>query len=259
MKTDVNKEEKLKLFASNLKRLREQAAMTKRAVATAAGIIPQQYYRYEDGTSEPGIVMAAKLAAVFSASVQELFAVVDKPESEATEKSMDTDQTMAPGFGYPPPLNRYPNDRHDRNLFVRQVVDYFREKIRLHKAELMDNNLSMNEVVNFVMEEDLDRNRIRLRFANTRMFALWYIAQTAPVADEEFRAMSGYTELENGLYLLSSNPTELVVWLYNTTMSLMLDKIIRHVFGNDPDTAVTRDTLRRLDAVLSYISKEGEY
>lgn len=71
--------------------------------------------------------------------------------------------------------------------------------------------------------------------------------------------MSEYTELENGLYLLSSNPTELVVWLYDTTMSLMLDKIIRHVFGNDPDTAVTRDTLRHLDAVLSYISKEGEY
>ena len=79
------------------------------------------------------------------------------------------------------------------------------------------------------------------------------------MADEEFRAMSEYTELENGLYLLSSNPTELVVWLYDTTMSLMLDKIIRHVFGNDPDTAVPRDTLRRLDAVLSYISKEGEY
>lgn len=29
MKTDVNKEENLKRFASNLKRLREQASMTK--------------------------------------------------------------------------------------------------------------------------------------------------------------------------------------------------------------------------------------
>lgn len=259
MKTDVNKEENLKQFANNLKRLRERVSLSQKAVAAVAGITPPQYHKYEHGRSEPGIVMAAKLAAVFGVSVQELFAAVDKPESEATEKSIDTDQTTAPGFGYPLPLNRYPNDSYSRKLFVREVTDYFREKIRLHKAELMDNNLSMNEVVNFVMEEDLDRNRIRLRFANTRMFALWYIAQTAPVADEEFRAMSGYTELENGLYLLSSNPTELVVWLYNTTMSLMLDKIIRHVFGNDPYTAVTRDTLRRLDAVLAYISTEGEY
>lgn len=78
--------------------------------------------------------MAAKLAAVFDVSVQELFDSVDKPESEATEKSMDTDQTMAPGFGYPSPLNRYPNDSYYRKLFVREVTDYFREKIRTHKS-----------------------------------------------------------------------------------------------------------------------------
>lgn len=73
----TSKEEKLKIFGSNLKRLREQASMTKSAVAKAVGIIPQQYYRYEDGASEPGVIMAMKLSSLYGVSVQDLFEGMD--------------------------------------------------------------------------------------------------------------------------------------------------------------------------------------
>lgn len=73
----MTKDEKLKIFGSNLKRLREQASMTKKVAATALGILPQQYYRYEDGVSEPGVIMAMALAALYGVDVEELFKGLD--------------------------------------------------------------------------------------------------------------------------------------------------------------------------------------
>ncbi len=69
----MSKEEKLKVFGCNLKRLRENASMTKSAVAAYLEIIPQQYYRYEDGTSEPGVILATKLASLYGVDVHDLF------------------------------------------------------------------------------------------------------------------------------------------------------------------------------------------
>ena len=73
----LSKEEKLKIFGNNLRKLREHAGLTKKAVSSAVGIIPQQYYRYEDGISEPGVIMASKLASLYGVDVQDLFVGID--------------------------------------------------------------------------------------------------------------------------------------------------------------------------------------
>ena len=72
-----SKSEQLKIFGNNLKRLRVQSGITKKAVSEAVDIIPQQYYRYEDGVSEPGVILATKLAKFYNVDVQDLFEGLD--------------------------------------------------------------------------------------------------------------------------------------------------------------------------------------
>ena len=77
----LTKSEKMKIFGTNLKKLREKSGLTKKAVSEALGIIPQQYYRYEEGISEPGVLLASKLAYIFGVDVQDfLIGIDDKKE-----------------------------------------------------------------------------------------------------------------------------------------------------------------------------------
>ena len=81
---NLSKAEQLKIFGNNLKRLREQSGITKKAVSDAVGIVPQQYYRYEDGASEPGVILATKLAKFYDVDVQNLFEGLDDRQMRAS-------------------------------------------------------------------------------------------------------------------------------------------------------------------------------
>lgn len=58
----MNKEEKLKIFADNLRKARENAGLSKPAAAEKLNIQPAQYYRYEGGRAEPGMLMVTDIA-----------------------------------------------------------------------------------------------------------------------------------------------------------------------------------------------------
>ena len=77
IKKHLDKFNKMIIFGKNLKKLREKSGMTKKAVSEALGIIPQQYYRYEQGISEPGVLLASKLAYIFGVDVQDLLIGID--------------------------------------------------------------------------------------------------------------------------------------------------------------------------------------
>lgn len=74
---ELSKEEKLKAFGKNLEKYRLQKGLSKNKISAMAGIIPQTYYRYANGTQEPGVVIAAKLADIYGVDVQDLFEGMD--------------------------------------------------------------------------------------------------------------------------------------------------------------------------------------
>ena len=69
----MNKEEKLKLFAENLRKARENAGLSKPETASKLNIQPAQYYRYEAGSAEPGIFIAIEMGKLFGITTTELF------------------------------------------------------------------------------------------------------------------------------------------------------------------------------------------
>ncbi len=69
----MEKNEKLKIFAANLRQAREKAGLSKPQAASILNIKPAQYYRYEAGTAEPGIFIAINIAKMLNISTTELF------------------------------------------------------------------------------------------------------------------------------------------------------------------------------------------
>lgn len=69
----MNKEEKLKIFAENLRKARENAGLSKPETASKLNIQPAQYYRYEAGSAEPGIFIAIEMGKLFGITTTELF------------------------------------------------------------------------------------------------------------------------------------------------------------------------------------------
>lgn len=74
---ELSKEEKLKAFGKNLEKYRLKKGLSKSKISAMAGIIPQTYYRYANGTQEPGVAIAAKLAEICGVDVQDLFEGMD--------------------------------------------------------------------------------------------------------------------------------------------------------------------------------------
>ena len=69
----MNKSDKLKIFAGNLCRIRNNLGFSKPEAAKKLNIPCSQYYRYEAGAAEPGIFMVIEIANVFNISTFELF------------------------------------------------------------------------------------------------------------------------------------------------------------------------------------------
>ena len=86
-KTREDKEQKrkeiLQVFASNLRKYREEAGLNKLQLGNMLGLLPQNYHRYESGTQEPGATTAIQMASILGISVDKLF------ESESS-KIIDT-------------------------------------------------------------------------------------------------------------------------------------------------------------------------
>ena len=79
----MNKEEKLKLFAENLRKARENAGLSKPETASKLNIQPAQYYRYEAGSAEPGIFIAIEMGKLFGITTTKLFTGIESDLSKA--------------------------------------------------------------------------------------------------------------------------------------------------------------------------------
>ncbi|MBO5637925.1 MAG: helix-turn-helix transcriptional regulator [Acidaminococcaceae bacterium] len=79
----MNKEEKLQIFANNLRRARENTGLSKPETAKKLNIKPAQYYRYEAGKAEPGILMAIEIANLFQVTTTDLFDGIESNVSKA--------------------------------------------------------------------------------------------------------------------------------------------------------------------------------
>lgn len=79
----MNKEEKLKIFADNLRKARENAGLSKPAAADKLNIQPAQYYRYEAGSAEPGIFIVIEMGKLFGVTTTELFHGIESDISKA--------------------------------------------------------------------------------------------------------------------------------------------------------------------------------
>ena len=79
----MNKDEKLKIFADNLRNARETAGLSKPAAAAKLNIQPAQYYRYEAGTAEPGLLKVIEMAEMLQTTTEELFYGIKNDISKA--------------------------------------------------------------------------------------------------------------------------------------------------------------------------------
>ena len=79
----MNKEDKLNLFANNLRKARENTGLSKPEAAKKLNIKPAQYYRYESASAEPGILMAIEIAKLFKVPTKELFSGIESDISKA--------------------------------------------------------------------------------------------------------------------------------------------------------------------------------
>lgn len=78
----MNKEERLKIFGENLQKARERTGMGKPAAAEKMGIQSAQYYRYEAGRAEPGILMTVDIANKLQVPVTELLQGIEEDISK---------------------------------------------------------------------------------------------------------------------------------------------------------------------------------
>lgn len=85
----VEREILLKQVGSNLKKWRSIRGFSRKEVADSAGIIPQQYYGYEKGSTEPGVVTAYKMANVLGISLQDMLIGEGISIENETPKDMD--------------------------------------------------------------------------------------------------------------------------------------------------------------------------
>ena len=69
------KQDRLSIFGKNLEGYRKNKGLSKIQIANMLGLMPSNYNRYEQGTSEPGALTAIQLAKVLDVSVEELFSV----------------------------------------------------------------------------------------------------------------------------------------------------------------------------------------
>lgn len=74
----MNKEDKLKIFAENLRKARESAGLSKPAAAEKLNIQPAQYYRYEAGRAEPGMFMVTDIASKLQIPVSMLLEGIEE-------------------------------------------------------------------------------------------------------------------------------------------------------------------------------------
>lgn len=79
----MNREERLKIFGQNLRQARENTGMGKPAAAETIGIQSAQYYRYEAGKAEPGILMTADIADKLHIPITELLKGIETDVSKA--------------------------------------------------------------------------------------------------------------------------------------------------------------------------------
>lgn len=61
-----------KTFCNNLKAVRRQVGMTQKQVAEALNVVESCYANWEQGRTEPSIVMLRKLGKIFDVPIDEL-------------------------------------------------------------------------------------------------------------------------------------------------------------------------------------------
>lgn len=61
-----------KIFCENLKYLRKDLGLTQKQVAEKLGVVESCYANWEQGRTEPSIVMLRRLSEIFKVSIDEL-------------------------------------------------------------------------------------------------------------------------------------------------------------------------------------------
>ena len=80
------KKEKLKIFADNLRRYREQKKLNRNQFGALLGLKPPNYYPYEAGTQEPGALLVMQITNVLGITINDLFSTDQrKQETEGMQ------------------------------------------------------------------------------------------------------------------------------------------------------------------------------
>ena len=66
-------------ISESLKRFRKEFSLTQREVATAIGIVPEAYQKYEYGKNIPIVSVLSKLADAYDVSIDYLVGRTDNP------------------------------------------------------------------------------------------------------------------------------------------------------------------------------------